>query len=63
MSDDAIRHRAEEIVLLWKLSLGEKEPQNYHITNQDELIGLIDTALREQRSIGVGIGRGEGKET
>jgi hypothetical protein len=47
MSDDRIRHKAERVVYDWKLTLDKSRvPVNIHITNEDELVDLIEEAIR-----------------
>ena len=47
MSNDRIRKIAEETVYMWKLTLDAgRMPQNIHLSNEDELVDLIEKAIR-----------------
>ena len=48
MSDDRIRHAAEAVIYQWKLKLDiTRVPANIHISMEDELVDLIEDAIRE----------------
>lgn len=48
MSDDAIRHKAEQVLYDWKMGLDKtRVPANIHISMEDELVDLIEDAIRE----------------
>lgn len=49
MSDDRIRHKAEQVVYDWKMKLDKtRVPANIHISMEDELIDLIEEAIRSE---------------
>ena len=49
MSDDRIRHKASQVLYDWKMKLDRSRvPANIHISMEDELVDLIEDAIREE---------------
>jgi hypothetical protein len=52
MSDDRIRHLAADVVYQWKLKLDRTRlPVNIHISMEDELVELIEDAIRTENEL------------
>jgi hypothetical protein len=52
MSDDRIRHKAVEVVYQWKLKLDvTRVPTSIHISMEDELVDLIEDAIRKENEL------------
>jgi hypothetical protein len=50
MSDDRIRFKAQQVVYDWKLKLDiTRVPANIHISREDELVDLIEDAIRTEK--------------
>ena len=50
MSDDNTRRKAEEVVWKWKCTLDvSRLPKDIPVSNEDELVDLIETALRSEK--------------